>query len=148
MERQDTVPVVDDWGEVLFFAGDEAARELLNARKATMQSVGGLRLLRVNTRKPPKPNHTADWAFGQHTPSPFDIVAGRERCEVLEQCKAKLSGRNRQLLRLRYWNELTFAEASAALGVTQPAAVTMHDRVLEKIAGHLRSLGIVRLEQI
>jgi RNA polymerase sigma factor (sigma-70 family) len=149
MARSQTeqLPVVDEWGEVLFFTDDVGARELFDARKARLVNAGRMRLLLVTVRTV-QPEETGDWASGVHLPNPFDLVAGRERHEVLERCQETLSDGNRKLLRLRYWNDLTFAEVAAAMDVTPAAVSTMHHRVLEKMEHQLRELKIVRIEQI
>lgn len=67
-------------------------------------------------------------------PSPSDGAAREEvRARVLQAIQA-LSADDRELLDLRYWEGLPFAEVGAVLGIREEAARVRHARALKRFA--------------
>jgi DNA-directed RNA polymerase specialized sigma subunit len=81
-------------------------------------------------------------------PSPFQVVSARERNRILGQCQLYLTGRQMQLIVLRYGFELTFFEIAIELDVSEPAVWKMHQRILVILKKELAKRKIESMRQI
>ncbi len=68
--------------------------------------------------------------------------AWRELEPVLDESVARLAGRDRDAVLLRYYQRKSFAEVGAAIGATEDAARKRVARAVEKLRGTLASRGV------
>jgi DNA-directed RNA polymerase specialized sigma24 family protein len=122
------------------------AHQLVLLGLATLES-GEIRSIRRRAR-PAAEIADLSWAYGCRAPSQFAMVAGRERREIVGIVVGRLGSRDALLVRLRYANELTFAEIGTALGICEDAAFRAHGRMLERAFVELGRLGIAGMRQV
>jgi RNA polymerase sigma-70 factor (ECF subfamily) len=72
------------------------------------------------------------------TASPSDLVSEREQQERLEQALSRLPDEHRDVLRLRYWDRLSWDEIGARLGRSAAAARQLRYRALQLLRGQMR----------
>jgi len=76
---------------------------------------------------------------------PVSPAAQLEQSQVLaiiEQCIAKLPGRQREAFMLRYWEEFDVAETAAAMGCSEGSVKTHCSRAVHALAIMLKNQGL------
>jgi RNA polymerase sigma-70 factor (ECF subfamily) len=68
------------------------------------------------------------------TPSPSDHAVAREEQTALQQALARLPDHYRQVLRLRYDDDMTFAAIGAVMGCSEEAARKLWARAVDSLA--------------
>jgi RNA polymerase sigma factor for flagellar operon FliA len=71
---------------------------------------------------------------------PLDQLARERTGEAVAEAIARLPERERALVSLVYWNELSLEQAGRTIGVSESRARVLHDRALLKLRGTLRRL--------
>jgi DNA-directed RNA polymerase specialized sigma24 family protein len=138
--------VLDAAGELLGFVFEDQARSLITRGLAEVVSgsIRGIREKRRAAREVPD----LSWTVGCRRPSALQMQTARERHEIVGLVVGRLGSRDALLVRLRYANELTFAEIGRALGICEDAAFRAHGRMLERAREGLASMGITGMGQI
>ena len=93
------------------------------------------------------PTH-GQWPWPVPTASPFDVIARRERRELIELCLVELTRENVKILRMRYYRDLSFKDIARALESSENAAMQMHGRILDKMRDRLKLAGVRRLREL
>ena len=132
---------------------DEAtAREMLALGLAALWRSHGERWLRKDDQRAQKrrieEGFDPQWMLAKRVPSPFEIFAARERCELLKGLLGQLTRRQRRVVRMRYRNDLTFAAIGRAMRITEAAAFTLHRRTLDELKARLGTMGIRSMDDI
>jgi len=70
---------------------------------------------------------------------PFELLLRREQREILQRALATLPARDREVMILYYWNELTMAQIAASLGVDESRICQIHSQVLARLWRHVQS---------
>lgn len=70
---------------------------------------------------------------------PFELLLRREQRETLQGALATLPARDREVMILYYWNELTMAQIAARLGVDESRICQIHSQVLARLWRHAQS---------
>jgi len=69
---------------------------------------------------------------------PFELLLRREQREILQGALATLPARDREVMILYYWNELTMAQIAARLGVDESRICQIHSQVLARLWRHVQ----------
>jgi RNA polymerase sigma factor for flagellar operon FliA len=69
--------------------------------------------------------------------SPYALCFKQEIRELLRDSIGQLSDRERQILALYYYEELTMKEVGVVLGVGEARVSQMHSAALKKVRGHM-----------
>jgi DNA-directed RNA polymerase specialized sigma24 family protein len=93
------------------------------------------------------PNH-GQWPWPSPPPSPFDVIARKERRELIDLCLVDLTRENVKILRMRYYRDLSFKDVARALDSSEDAVMQMHGRVLDKMRDRLKTAGVRRLVEV
>ena len=138
--------MLDAAGELVGFVREDQARSLIVRGRAEVVSgtIRGIREKRRAARDIPD----LTWTVAARRPSALQVEIARERREIVGAVVHKLGGRDALLVRLRYANELTFAEVGCAMGICEDAAFRLHGRMLERARVGLAEVGITRMDQI
>jgi len=75
-------------------------------------------------------------------PSPFDVIARRQRREKIKLCLSQLPREHVTIIRMRYYRDLQFKDIARALQSSENAVVQMHGHVLENMRNELRTAGV------
>lgn len=78
-----------------------------------------------------------DAAFGEEG----QMTPQYEDHRYLFKAMDRLSTSAREILALRYWSELSFAEVAATLGITETAAKVRHHRAMKELRDHYAEYG-------
>ncbi|OQX20588.1 MAG: RNA polymerase subunit sigma [Desulfobulbaceae bacterium A2] len=73
-----------------------------------------------------------------HSPSPLDVIERQELTQVIARLLAKLSEKERLVLSLYYYEELTQKEIAEVLGVTEGRISQLHSQALLKLKSKLQ----------
>jgi DNA-directed RNA polymerase specialized sigma24 family protein len=110
---------------------------------------GGRRGIREKARTPaPRGVPDVRWMLGIHELSPFEIVARRERREIISTLLDAMAARDVLLVQLRYSGELTFGQIGVAMGICEDAASRLHGRVLDRMRERLAGARITSVNSI
>lgn len=140
------VRVEDANGVLICYTDEEAARELISAGFASLHSRKPQRCVRTNSKL-----RRADAPFNGHAgswPSPFEQYAAKQRRKLIVGWCEELSRRQREVVKLRYWQALTFVQISRVMGITEDGVIKLHRRTLDELAGKMAAKKILRLELI
>lgn len=99
------------------------------------------RLAREVPLDPANPRVAAEGLPPAAVPSPSAHLQARERQEVLLRALGRLPEDYRQVMLLRYQQELTFEEVGREMGRSADAARMLWARALERLKHELRSIG-------
>jgi RNA polymerase sigma-70 factor, ECF subfamily len=79
--------------------------------------------------------------LSRQSSAPSQRLARAERAELVQQVLAKLSAEDRELLMMRNYEDLAYAEIAALLGITAAAARQRHGRALLRLSRMLADAG-------
>ncbi len=81
-------------------------------------------------------------------PSPFDLIARRQRREKIKLCLDQLPREHVTIIRMRYFRDLQFKDIARALESSENAMVQTHSRVLETMRCQLKTAGVRKLHDL
>jgi RNA polymerase sigma factor for flagellar operon FliA len=70
---------------------------------------------------------------------PFELLLRREQGEILQRALASLPARDREVMILYYWNELTMAQIATRLGVDESRICQIHSQMLARLWRQVQS---------
>jgi RNA polymerase sigma factor (sigma-70 family) len=77
--------------------------------------------------------------------TPESIAVSSETASLLSGCVGGLTERHRQLIEMRYEQDMTLAHIAQVFGVSVPAVHAMHALALDRLRTSLSLMGIERL---
>jgi RNA polymerase sigma factor (sigma-70 family) len=86
--------------------------------------------------------------FPVPVPSPFDLIARRQRREKIARCLEQLPRDQVTIIRMRYYRDLQFKDIARVLQSSENAVVQAHSRVLEAMRHELKTVGVRRLHEL
>jgi DNA-directed RNA polymerase specialized sigma24 family protein len=81
-------------------------------------------------------------------PSPFDLIARRQRRETIKGCLERLPREHVTIIRMRYYRDLQFSDIARVLQSSEHAVVQTHGRVLENMRDQLKTAGVRNLHDL
>ena len=72
-----------------------------------------------------------------HFSQPEEVVLGEELTVKLEECMATLTERERRVISLYYYEDLTLKEIASVLGVSESRISQLHTKALSKLKGRM-----------
>ena len=81
-------------------------------------------------------------------PSPFDLIARRQRREKIKLCMERLPREHVTIIRMRYYRDLQFKDIARALQSSENAVVQTHGHVLAAMRDHLKTAGVRQLHEL
>ena len=115
-------------------------RILRNACYSFLRDRGKLRARSISARIPGADEDAADLDLQDDEATPLDSVESGERAEIFWKAFRTLSGRDREILSLRHFEELTHAEAATVLDIGEAAAAKRYVRALKRLKDVLNAL--------
>ena len=124
----------------------ELAQELgleLHELQTLLADLDGLDLgsLRVESQHDGKEEDLTDYIPGKPEETPFFSCLRAEMKELLEQAISELPEKERKVLALYYYEELTMKEVGAALGIGESRVSQIHSLAMVRLRGRLNFLG-------
>ena len=81
---------------------------------------------------------TIEDVTGSGTPGTWERAVEEMEVEELQQAISQLSGRDRELLKMRFWDSMTQQEIAEAYNTTQPNIRQRLRRIYKKLAGLMK----------
>jgi len=125
----------------------ELARELgleLRELQSLLAELDGLELgsLRVESPRDGKEEDLTDYVPGKPEETPFFCCLRSEMKHFLEQAISELPEKERKVLALYYYEELTMKEVGAALGIGESRVSQIHSLAVVRLRERLNFLGV------
>lgn len=81
-------------------------------------------------------------------PSPFVILARRQRRLTVARCMKKIPTEYVTIYRMRYRRELQFNDIARALQSSENAIIQSHSRFLEAMRSELKAVGVQHYDEL
>jgi RNA polymerase sigma factor FliA len=125
---------------------NELAKELgleLRELQSLLAELDGLELgsLRVESQRDGKEEDLTDYLPGKPEETPFFSCLRSEMKGLLEQAISELPEKERKVLALYYYEELTMKEVGAALGIGESRVSQIHSLAMVRLRARLNFLG-------
>ncbi|MBZ5655257.1 MAG: FliA/WhiG family RNA polymerase sigma factor [Acidobacteriia bacterium] len=126
---------------------NELARELgleLRELQSLLAELDGLELgsLHVESQRDGKEEDLTDYIPGKPEETPFFSCLRSEMKQLLEQAISELPDKERKVLALYYYEELTMKEVGAALGIGESRVSQIHSLAMVRLRARLNFLGV------
>jgi RNA polymerase sigma factor for flagellar operon FliA len=126
---------------------NELAKELgleLRELQSLLAELDGLELgsLRVESQRDGKEEDLTDYLPGKPEETPFFSCLRSEMKGLLEQAISELPEKERKVLALYYYEELTMKEVGAALGIGESRVSQIHSLAMVRLRARLNFLGV------
>jgi RNA polymerase sigma factor FliA len=124
----------------------ELAQELgleLHELQSLLAELDGLELgsLRVESQRDGKEEDLTDYIPGKPEETPFFSCLRSEMKQLLEEAISELPEKERKVLALYYYEELTMKEVGAALGIGESRVSQIHSLAMVRLRARLNFLG-------
>jgi RNA polymerase sigma factor FliA len=125
---------------------NELAQELgleLHELQSLLAELDGLELgsLRVESQRDGKEEDLTDYVAGKPEETPFFSCLRSEMKHLLEQAISELPEKERKVLALYYYEELTMKEVGAALGIGESRVSQIHSLAMVRLRARLSFLS-------
>ena len=88
-------------------------------------------------------NHPADFFAPGRAEDPFSLLSLKEAKEAIAQYVGTLPERDRLIISLYYYDQLTMKEIGRVIGLTEVRVCQIHAKIIHSLRQHLKKLNII-----
>ena len=119
-------------------------RILRNTCFSFLRQRGRLRKISISASREGADEDQGDWELVDEGPSPSEPIEIEERAAVFKEAMSKLSARDREILILRHYQDLSYREIADSLGIPQGTVMSRlfhaRRRLRERLENHIENI--------